>query len=101
MQKAYKNLVDYALAQGLVVSVYDGEEWAVRQSRDAKTICEAIESVDEASINIIRNDDPFAGAIAWAYISAYGVGPDETVIDHTDNEWMEEWWQQYKQQIEQ
>jgi hypothetical protein len=101
MQKAYKNLVDYALAQGLVVSVYDGEEWQLKKSKDAKAICEAIESVDEASI-IIRDADPFITAYtARAYISAYGLGDDETVIDHTANEWMEEWWQQYEQQIEQ
>jgi hypothetical protein len=99
MQKAYKNLVEYALSQGLVVSVYDGEEWQVKKSGDAKAICDAIESVDEASI-IIRDADPFIIAYtARAYVSAYGLGPDETVIDYTDNEWMEEWWQQYKKQI--
>lgn len=99
MQKAYKNLVEYALSQGLVISVYDGEEWQVKKSGDAKAICDAIESVDEASI-IIRDADPFIIAYtARAYVSAYGLGSDETVIDYTDNEWMEEWWQQYKKQI--
>lgn len=97
MQKAYKNLVEYALAQGLVVSVHDGEEWALKKSKDAKDIFDAIESVEEASI-IIRDADPFIIAYtARALVSAFGVGPEETVIDHTDNEWMDEWAQQYNQ----
>ena len=99
MQKAYKHLVQYALAQGLVVSVYDGEEWQLKKSGDAKAICDAIESVEEASI-IIRDADPFIIAYtARALISAYGLGDDETVIDHTDNEWMDEWWDEYKKTL--
>jgi len=99
MQKAYKHLVAYALGQDLVVSVFDGEEWQLKKSKDAKAICDAIESVEEANI-IIRDADPFIIAYtARALISAYGLGPDETVIDHTDNEWMEEWWAEYKKVI--
>lgn len=99
MQKAYRNLIEYALSQGLVISVFDGEEWAVKKSKDAKVIFDAIESVDEASI-IIRDADPFITAYtARALVSAYGLGPDETVIDHTDNEWMDEWWAEYKKVI--
>lgn len=99
MQKAYRNLVEYALGQGLVISVFDGEEWAVKKSKEAKAIFDAIESVDEASI-IIRDADPFITAYtARALISAYGLGPDETVIDHTDNEWCDEWWAEYKKTI--
>ena len=95
MQKAYRNLVKYALSQGLVVSVYDGEEWAVKKSKSAKDIFAAIESVEEASI-IIRDADPFITAYtACALISAFGLAPDETVINYTDNEWMDEWSQQY------
>jgi hypothetical protein len=99
VQKAYKNLVEYALAQNLVVSVYDGEEWAVKKSKNAAAICEAIESVEEASI-IIRDADPFIVAYtARALVSAYGLGPDETVIDYTDNEWMAEWLAEYEKTI--
>ena len=99
MQKAYKHLVAYALGQGLVVSVFDGEEWQLKKSKDAKAICDAIESVEEASI-IIRDADPFITAYtARALVSAFGLGPDETVIDHTDNEWMDEWWAEYKKVI--
>lgn len=96
MQKAYKNLVEYALAQGLVVSVYDGEEWALKKSKSAKDIFDVIESVDEASITIIRDADPFITTYT-ALVSAFGLAPEETVIDHTDNEWMDEWAQQYNQ----
>jgi hypothetical protein len=95
MQKAYRNLVEYALGQSLVVSVFDGEEWAVKKSKDAKAIFDAIESVEEANI-VIRGREFRTASVL---VSAYGLGPDETVIDYTDNEWMEEWWQQYKKQI--
>ena len=99
MEKAYKHLVVYALSQGLVVSVFDGEEWQLKKSKDAKAIFDAIESVEEASI-LIRDADPFITAYtAWALVSAYGLGPDETVIDHTDNEWMDEWWAEYEKVI--
>lgn len=99
MQKAYKHLVVYALSQGLVVSVFDGEEWQLKKSKDAKAIFDAIESVEEASI-IIRDADPFITAYtARALVSPFGLGPDETVIDHTDNEWMDEWWAEYKKVI--
>ena len=99
MQKAYKHLVAYALGQGLVVSVFDGEEWQLKKSKDAKAICDAIESVEEASITI-RDADPFITAYtARALVAAYGLDPDETVIDYTDNEWMAEWWAEYQKAI--
>ena len=46
--KAYKDLVKYALKNNDTVSVYDGEEWAVRRSVSFQEIVDAIESVEEA-----------------------------------------------------
>ena len=43
--KAYEHLIDYALDFGFTVSVWDGEEWQVKRSRDRAAIIEAVESL--------------------------------------------------------
>jgi hypothetical protein len=86
--KAYKHLVKHALAQGHTCSVYDGEEWQVRRSTDHKKIMEAIESVEEASM-VIRDIE--GNKQAWVLISAFGLADDETVMDHSDNKFMQDW----------
>lgn len=90
--KAYKHLVKYALAQGLVVSVYDGEVWEVKRSDKYKAIIDCIESVEEADLKI---RDVHGKPIAWALVSAYGLADDETVINSTDNNWMADWLNAY------
>ena len=86
--KAYQHLVRYALAQGNRISVYDGEEWPVRESTNAQEIIEHIESVEEAEL-IIK--DPIDRRDLWARVSAYGLADDETVIDYTVNDFMNSW----------
>lgn len=92
MQTAYMNLVRYALAKSCTISVWDGEEWQVKRSASFRNIVNAIKSVDEATIKIRDVDGDFVGA---AFVSAYGLLPEETVIDWTDNDWMEAWYVQY------
>jgi len=86
--KAYKDLVKFALKHGCTVSVWDGEEWQLKRSIGYKAIVEAIESVEEAEIRIRNTDDEIVG---WAKVSAYGLDDDETVIDHSVNEFMNIW----------
>jgi hypothetical protein len=90
--KAYKHLVKYALGQGLVVSVWDGEAWDVQRSNKLKTIIDCIESVEEADLKI---RDVHGKCVAWALVSAYGLADDETVINSTDNNWMADWLNAY------
>ena len=86
--KAYKSLVKFALKHGHTVSVYDGECWDVRRSTGYKAIIESIESVEIASLRI-RNA---AGeVIGWASVMPFGLDDDETVVDHTINEFMDSW----------
>ena len=94
--KAYRNLVKYALAKNCTVSVWDGEEWQVTNCSSFKAIIEAIESVDEAQIKIRDQDENYKG---WAMVSAFGLEPDETVIDYTDNEFMCEWDNLYTESV--
>lgn len=85
MKNAALTLVKYALAQGHTVSVYDGEEWQVKRSTNYRAIVDAIESVEEAQIRV-RNEK---GVIMTsALLSLFGLEPDETIIDCSDNEYM-------------
>ena len=91
MQTAYLNLVRHALGLGYTVSVWDGEEWQVKRSTSIKAISEAVKSVDEAELRF-RDRDKIVG---WARVSAFGLEPDETVMDHTTQEWLEAWSETY------
>lgn len=92
---AFENLIKYALDAGHTISVFDGEEWDLKNSTDAKEIKAAIESVDEAQM-IIR--DSAGKKLGWARVSAYGLDPEETVIDNTITPFMEAWEAQQEDQ---
>lgn len=94
--KAYKHLVKFALAQGYVVSVWDGEEWQIKRSNKFKEIIDAIESVEEAELRIRSIDATTDGGITWVRVSAFGLADDETVVDYYDNKFMQEWEEAYK-----
>lgn len=91
--KAYKHLIKYALAQGMNVSVWDGEEWQVKRSTSYKAITEAVESVEEAALRIRDK----AGNVVTnsVSVSAYGLEDDETVTDYTITPMMEAWENEY------
>ena len=94
MQKAHLNLIKYALSSGCTISVWDGEVYAVLKSTSYNAIKEAIEAVEEAEINIYKNDD----YIGWArIIFDWNQSPDEIVSDYTCTPFMEEWDKQYKE----
>jgi hypothetical protein len=92
--KAYKHLVKFALAQGYVISVWDGEEWQIKRSNKFKEIIDAIESVEEAELKIRSAD--LDDLITWVRVSAFGLADDETVVDYYDNKFMQEWEEAYK-----
>lgn len=79
--RTYKQLVAEAIKRGLLVSVFDGEEWAVKRSANKKEIVEAIESVGESEIRL-RNADGLL--LGWALIIP-SLAPDEGVADYSDN----------------
>lgn len=86
MKTAYIHLVKTALENDYTVSVWDGEAWQVRRSTSYQAINEAIKSVDEAQL---RFRDSGGQVVGWALVSAFGLEPDETVIDCTCQEWIE------------
>ncbi len=89
--KAYKSLVKYALAKDCTVSVWDTEEWQVKRSTGYNAIIEAIESVDMAELRI---RDLGGMEMAWALI-VHDTGDSENVADFTDNDFMNDWYNEY------
>ena len=83
---AYIHLVKTALSKGFTVSVWDGEEWQVKRSTSYQEINQAIKSVEEAKLRF-RDGDQVVGS---ALVSAYGLEPDETVIDCSSTPWIDE-----------
>lgn len=92
MKTAYIDLIKHALKLGYTVSVFDGEEWSLKRSNKFRLIINEIKGVEEAQIRI---RDIEGNSLGWALISCYGLEPDETVIDHTDNDFMNTWWNNY------
>jgi hypothetical protein len=94
MQKAYINLVNYALDNGFTVSVFDGEEWSTVRSTRFNDIIKDIEGVEEAALNI---RDINGHRVGWALVSAFGLEPDETVVDYTTTPFMNAWEAHYSE----
>ena len=93
MQNSIRNLVTWALAQGHVVSVWDGEEFSTKRSDEFKKIMADIQDLDEAEL-FIRNGQGLK--LAWVRVSdACDFAPDEKVLDYSDNAYMDEWHQHY------
>jgi len=88
MKKAYRHLVAYAIKNGYSISVWDGEEWAVKRSKKVLAINEAIESVEEAQL-VIR--DSARNKVARVSVIPFGMEPDETISDYSDNAFMAAW----------
>lgn len=96
MINAIDHLIAYALGQGAVISVFDGEDWDLALSTDQAAIRAAVSSVEEAQLQL--NKDRVR--VGWALVSEYGLADDEKVIDYTDNEFMSAWWGQYEKDCE-
>jgi len=92
MKAEYVALVDLILSRGHRIDVdTGGDEPDVFNSNNRAEILMAIESVDCAEITVWEREDCAEGAYAhwrgrfWAQIIPFGVAPDETVVDYTDN----------------
>ncbi len=87
MKTAYLELIRFSLAKGLNISVFDGEEWAVKNSTSLRTIDAAIKSVEAAELEIRDAANQY---VAWALVSPYGLAPDETVMNSSCNAFFDE-----------
>ena len=78
-----KRLVRIVLERGYVVSINDGEEWTVEQSKDRKEILPALATTGEDIIRLYKD-----GERAGFFLLVYGNAEDgsELIADHADNE---------------
>ncbi len=95
--KAYEHLIDYTLDFGFTISVWDGEEWQVKRSRDRAAIIEAVESVEEAKLRI---RDLAGEIVGTAWVSAFGLADEETMMDWSDVDFLEAWEEAYNATLE-
>lgn len=87
MKNACRELIRVGLSNGYTCSVWDGEEWQVKRSRSLSACIAAVRSVDEAEL---RFRDSAGDVVGWALVSdANDLEPEETVIDHSCREWMD------------
>lgn len=93
--KAYRHLVKHAIDKGLTVSVWDGEEWQVKRTTSEKAVFDGIDSVEESQL---RFRDKEGNIVGWALVIDYDGEPENSVVDHTDNEWMNEWSNAYSKE---
>ncbi|RWM32596.1 MAG: hypothetical protein EOR77_21435 [Mesorhizobium sp.] len=85
-QKIVRALIKKALGLGYLVSVYDGEEWAVKKSGDYEKITAEIAATDETQLIFRKAED--GSKVGWLMLVH---GNDEDVIcDHTANDAMDQ-----------
>lgn len=89
-RKEARALVHALLRTGAVVSVYDGEDWAIKKSRDRALILDSMGSTD-ADVLSARNA---AGERLGTFCLIYGNGPGELIADHSDNDYCNAIWAQ-------
>lgn len=82
-------LIDALLAKGCMLSVHEGEDWAIQHSTDRAAILEALASTDEDRV-IARSTD--GTERLGSFYLVYGNAPDELIADHTDNEFCNAIW---------
>jgi len=72
-----KALIEHLINNGLTISVWDGEAWAVKRSTNIKNIMSDINSVEMSECRIRDVDGNIKG---W-----FGIAENE-VYNHTENE---------------
>lgn len=81
-----RRLVRIALAKGYAISVYDGEEWTVKQSTDRMTVLQALATTECDTLRF-RKDGEKLGSMLLIYGNA--TDGSELIADYSANEAME------------
>ena len=77
-------LIEQALSDGHTVSVWDGEAWAVKRSKNYHTIFSACDAVDDVVRLLIRDNQ--GEKIGSVYV--LDDGDTRSIIDHTDTPYL-------------
>jgi hypothetical protein len=88
-----RKLVRNILSRGYSISVNDGEEWTVVDSRIEATILDALDTTEE---DTIKFKDDLDGKVMGIFYLVYGNDPEgeEVVCDYTANRMCERIWQE-------
>lgn len=86
-KKAHLNLIRYALDKGCSLSVDSEGDVLLQASTSFNEIKEAVECVDESHLYIF---DGKCNRIGVAFV-VLGNADDELVCDHSDNDFMNTW----------
>lgn len=76
-------IINSALREGLVISIYDGEEWTVKCSADREAITAAIGTTDETRLALRRPTDGKFDIIGGVFL-VHGNDGHDVIADHTD-----------------
>lgn len=76
-------LVSMIVAGGNTVSVYDGEDWVVKQYVDAACILAKMGTTEADTLRVRDHDDVIIGT----FYLVYGNEPGVLIADHTDNQY--------------
>ena len=97
--KAHRHLIKQALADGHMISVYDGMEWSLKRSTSYTAIVNEVEGTEDAQLRIRDKNGDYLGT---ALIIAYGVGDDDTVADWgvNENNYIGRWFDVYQSELE-
>ncbi|MBS0984253.1 hypothetical protein [Gluconobacter cerinus] len=89
-QKAVRKIVKTARASGFLISIWEGEDWAIRRSDNEAEILKALGSTGQDRIDFVRPpaDQSEKPTRAGWVLLVYGNNPDgsEVVADARDNE---------------
>lgn len=99
-KKAAAILVRICLDKGYYISVSDGEEWVVRRSKAFDEIIDALGSTDSDVLSLYDSDLHIEGHANKGWFQLiYGNRPDELVSDYLANDFCEEIWQEWQNQL--
>lgn len=76
-------LIRDALALGCAVSVFDGEEWSIKNSTDYPAITAQIAATDITTVRVTKKIDPAQPQVA-TFMFVHGNAPSEVLADMTD-----------------
>ena len=96
--QAYVHLIQWCVSRGYTFKVNDGEEKTLTASPEETQAL--IDNLDEAGLEIFgpTTQPTRAERLGWAWVTGdVAMAPEESVIDHTDNELLKGWWSRYMQ----
>lgn len=66
-QKVVIKIISRAIEQGFKISVYDGEEWTLKQSSDFNAVLDALATTDHDVIRLRNSEGGKVGSVTFVY----------------------------------